>query len=251
MILICPKCQKQNRPGARFCGYCGTVFPVITNSPTSVKPAEFSNSNTPLKTYWLALVLCVFASMILGMRLQAARIVPSVPRNSSSSNTNLTPIIPTTVPTSNKSGYSDSGQTQPDSVPSYTPVLQTDTPASPTEIALVNPTDFIYTYYGYLNSHDYISAWSCLSDGFISKMGDKVGHPYTYTNDYVAYWDTVAKMDILETNTDSMDSQSAVVLLRLRWNMLSGAAPIYNHRFYLVKNPVGNSWLIDVTETWK
>ena len=124
-------------------------------------------------------------------------------------------------------------------------------PPSPTTAPLPDPAGFIYSYYNYLNDRDYASAWSCLSENFIVKIGNKAGHPYDFTNDYVAYWNTVARIDVLEASLESLDSRSAAVLLKLRWNMFSGASPVYNHRFYLIKHPYANSWLIDVTETWE
>lgn len=116
---------------------------------------------------------------------------------------------------------------------------------------LPDPIGFIYRYYNYINNRDYASAWSYLSVNYMDKMSNKVGHTFSYSNDYVSYWDTVAKIDILEVNLESINSQSAVLFFKLRWNMFDGSSLIYNHRFYLVRNSYTNSWLIDFVETWE
>ncbi len=122
---------------------------------------------------------------------------------------------------------------------------------NPISDPLPDPIGFIYRYYNYINNRDYASAWSYLSVNYIDKMSNKVGHSFSYSNDYVAYWDTVAKIDILEVNLESINSQSAVLFFKLRWNMFDGSSLVYNHRFYLVRNSYTNSWLIDFVETWE
>ena len=229
-MLTCPNCQKPLRSGARFCGYCGTSLPLAdkVSAPAAQNPAPFNwkpSGMTLLVIISFVILICSAGSIFLFFRSKGVHRVG---------------IAATAAPVP-----AGPAVQVVETLPTQTPITQ---PASP--VPLPDPIGFIYSYYNYLNNRDYASAWSSLSGDFIVKMGNKAGHPYDYTNDYAAYWDTVAGIDVLEASLESQDSRSAAVLLKLRWNMFSGASPVYNHRFYLIKHPSANSWLIDVTETW-
>ena len=125
------------------------------------------------------------------------------------------------------------------------------TPQAPAQSALPDPLELIHTYTNAINTHDYAAAWASLSPSFIEKMSTQLGHPYTYTDDYVADWNTVSSLEILAASTESSDSKSASVLLKLRWNMTNGKTPVSSQRFQLIKTANSNTWLIDAIETLK
>jgi hypothetical protein len=177
----------------------------------------------------------------------------------------LNPSTPTPQPPAENNKIVAGGEATDGSGPTPTPIKvdipvqepptpseqKPDEPPPPAENPLPDPVDFIFTYYNAINSRDYSSAWAHLSQNFVDHKSQQLGRTYTYQEDYAGYWETVDHMEILEASTESQDSQSAVLLLKLRWNMLSGVSPEYNHRFYLVRDPQSDTWLIDATETWK
>jgi hypothetical protein len=119
------------------------------------------------------------------------------------------------------------------------------------QAAVHDPLELIHAYTNAINTRDYAAAWASLSPNFIEKMSTQLGHPYTYADDFVASWSTLASLEILEASAESSDAQSASVLLKLRWNMTSGKAPVSSQRFQLVRNANSNAWLIDAIETLK
>ena len=82
-------------------------------------------------------------------------------------------------------------------------------------------------------------------------MTSKQGRPYDYTRDFVGYWRTVQRMDILQSTTEYVDSQSATVVLRLRATLLNGTSSTYYLRLHLIVKTVNSSWLIDTTQMWR
>ena len=77
------------------------------------------------------------------------------------------------------------------------------------------------------------------------------GRPYDYTRDFVGYWRNVQKMEILQSTTEYVDSQSATVVLQLRATMLNRTSDTYYLRLHLIAKTVNNSWLIDSTQMWR
>ena len=116
---------------------------------------------------------------------------------------------------------------------------------------ITDPAEFIRGYYQSINNRNYQYSWEHLSHHFIAVMSEKSGHSYTYSGDYAPFYETVDHIDVIEAITEHIGSQSADVLLTLRWDMKTGESPVYKHRFHLIKDPNVNSWLIDSTETWK
>ena len=250
MITICPNCNKQVRLGAKFCGYCGHDLVPAVDIPLPARTAVSQEQRSLILkiglTLSVSLILCIATSIVIWIKTSGSMSLPPMPTGMAGGTSGQTNPKPTTQDIPDRTVVAPLPTIV--IVPSSPPT--TEVPP-PTQLVMPDPIGFIYTYYNLINSRDYAAAWYCLSTNFIDGLGNKQGRPYDFAADYVTYWDTVSRMDVLEASTEQVDSQSASLLLKLRWNMLRGEAPVYNHRFYLVKNPSSNSWLIDVTETWK
>jgi hypothetical protein len=239
MEMICPNCKKQARPGARFCGFCGAI---LLPPPKIPSPDQAINLLPEIKKFKglllpvvILLIFCSAISLLIGFTIKDR----AAPINSVG-------YSETTNPEINMATAS----LQPAQQETATPFPIIISQPSPQNL-YPDPVTFIYTYYNYINNRDYASAWSHLSRNFIEQMGINVGHPYDFANDYSAYWNTVARMDILAAGSESLDAANAVLRVNLRWNMNNGVSTDYNHRFYLVIEPASNSWLINYVETWK
>jgi hypothetical protein len=254
MTAICPQCGKPVLSDAYYCGYCGGDLPLPVSSLTHSHAK--TKVNVPWKRIGLiglpVLAVCILIGWIaFFMAGGANRFLPS---NSPSAKVLAQPVMEnTTRPVDPQPvqtiepiySLSDTAVVQPAKV--NTPV-PTKKPASVSK-KLPDPADFIRKYFDSLNNRDYKIAWSRLSGNFIDGMSQKVGYTYTYEGDYAPYWDTVAQIDVIEAKTESKDTKSASVSLKLRWNMNNGESKVHDHLFYLIKDPHSNSWLIDVTET--
>ncbi len=157
----------------------------------------------------------------------------------------ITPVPPTGIPATPVVITVIVPVTQPPEV--VTPV----TPNSPSNPALPDPAAFLGYYYNLYNTGDYATAWTYLSDRFKNGVTSKQGRPYDYTRDFVGYWRTVQRMDILQSTTEYVDSQSATVVLRLRATLLNGTSSTYYLRLHLIVKTVNSSWLIDTTQMWR
>ena len=191
--------------------------------------------------FMLALLLLFMPVIYLLTGARNVKISAAAPANTSIKST-LTASSPEGV----AAAYSEASLT-----PASSETLPVEPQNSTHQAALPDPLEFIHTYTNAINTHDYAAAWANLSPDFIEKMSAQLGHPYTYTEDYVADWNTVSSLEILAASTESSDSQSAVLLLKIHRTMTNGEAPVYNQRFHLVRAANINTWLIDAIETLK
>lgn len=63
--------------------------------------------------------------------------------------------------------------------------------------------------------------------------------------DYVGWWDTVERVDIIGTEILDQNLTTASVYALLRYNMKDGRVQDGPNTFILAADTVGNSWLIE------
>lgn len=150
-------------------------------------------------------------------------------------NTPTSIIIPLSTPTKNYVQPS-STSIQATEPPTYTPVVpQTQ----------LSPDEFISLYYSLINQAQYQITFGMLSDDFKDrKHCCNPDGSYQY-EPYVDWWDSVSEVTILSVDTKRWDETSAQVVVEIRYNYNSGRKVVDTHTFYLITDPLGNSWLID------
>jgi len=98
-----------------------------------------------------------------------------------------------------------------------------------------------------INNRIYETAWSWLSANFIATKSQGLDHTFSYTIDYVPYWNNVLSVEILNITLESSTTDNAQVLLQVRYNMTNGTNSIYYQRMSLIKSIVGPPWMIDAS----
>jgi serine/threonine protein kinase len=124
------------------------------------------------------------------------------------------------------------------------PSMSTPPPANlpgPTPaVYMFTPDQIIRVYYDAINQRNYDLSWSILSDHFKKKYNSTGFGPY------VAWWDTVAEMEILQLDIrEQQDDSSAVIFVGLRYHYLDGRVVDDNYLFTLIAWPGQYGWQID------
>lgn len=109
---------------------------------------------------------------------------------------------------------------------------------TPAPIQRPSPARFVSEHYTLLNQHKYDTTWQRLSSNFQAKSG---GY-----DQYVNWWNKVARIDIGTTNTVQADAYRAVVDARLVYVLKRGdSLQDDKPRIFLIWNEAKASWLID------
>ena len=125
-------------------------------------------------------------------------------------------------------------------LPPGVPLVKTDTPI-PAQAG--SPDQFIRTYFDAIHSRNYEYTWSLLSDAFIATHNgpDKGGY-----QGYVDYWNSVERVEVLETRVLAQNSQFAEVFVVANYHYTNGTTATGESTFYLTYNAQRNTWLFDV-----
>ncbi len=116
--------------------------------------------------------------------------------------------------------------------------LPTNTPEN-----YIDPTAFITNYFSLINERRYEEAWSKLSTKFkenFSKRTDGGGY-----DEYVDYWNTVAKVEIAFIEIQSQSNSNALVYAEILFNYKAGNTETGHITYKLVKDSTGKAWLFD------
>jgi len=114
-------------------------------------------------------------------------------------------------------------------------------PADPTPSTIIpnssNETEsenIIKSYFEKLNNRDYGAAWAMLSKQFQKS--------YT-VSDYISYWETVEKTEIILIDVKSYSSTQAIVYTEVLYTYKNGAVTTAHTTYKLIKSDSG--WLFD------
>lgn len=153
----------------------------------------------------------------------------------------------------------------PDDLPTATTPAPTSTPAAPPPpqtIVIVYPTpvvssppivyptaipswspayvdQFVQYYYQRINARDYTTSWSLLTNAFKA-----VVNPDGYAG-YVAYWNTVARVDVQYVTINSWSGNYATVVVSLVYNYVNGYAASSTQTFLLFYDAYRVTWMFD------
>jgi hypothetical protein len=136
--------------------------------------------------------------------------------------------------------------TQP-SATTATPV-PTGSPSVATSTIVPTPSNtveqFIRTYFEAINSRNYETTWSLLSDAFkATTNGPQMGG----YQGYVDFWNTVDRVEILEIRVLDQSSQSAEVFVVANYHYTNGVTTTGEQSFYLIYDFTRDTWLFDVS----
>jgi hypothetical protein len=123
-----------------------------------------------------------------------------------------------------------------------TPVVYPTPIIYPTPIALWSPAyadQFIYYYYQKINARDYTTTWSLLTNAFKAAV-----NPDGYSG-YVAYWNSVSRVDINSVTVTSLASPFATVVVNMVYNYVAGYAVNSTQTFHLYYDTWRATWMFD------
>jgi serine/threonine protein kinase, bacterial len=122
------------------------------------------------------------------------------------------------------------------------------TPLVPTSTLVVTPSssveEFIRTYFQAINSRNYETSWSLLSDAFKATTNSPQNGGY---QGYVDFWNTVDVVEILEIQILEQNSQSAKAFVVANYHYKNGVTTTGNQNFYFIYDFTRNTWLFDVS----
>ena len=116
---------------------------------------------------------------------------------------------------------------------------ETKTPESttpPEEIPQQSPTEFVREYYSLINQRAYRKTWTMLSPTY---------NPGSTFDEYVEWWDSVARVKILRANTVREAEETATVKATLNYKKVDGASVSETLRFQLERTKNTKAWQID------
>jgi hypothetical protein len=118
-------------------------------------------------------------------------------------------------------------------------VASTPTPSVVLPNYSTNPPDrFIVEHYNIVNQGDYDRSWNQLTVPFRTKKTSlETGY-----QEYLKWWDTVEKVDIISTKIVKISNNTSVVDVRIKYNLKTGNRVSNRLRFFLVRND--DIWLI-------
>jgi hypothetical protein len=124
-------------------------------------------------------------------------------------------------------------------IPTGTPLVSTHTivPTPSNSVEL-----FIRTYFQAINSRNYETTWSLLSDAFKARTNSPQNGGY---QGYVDFWNTVDRVEILETKILEQSSQSAEVFVVANYHYKNGVTTTGEQNFYFIYDFTRNTWLFD------
>lgn len=153
--------------------------------------------------------------------------------------------LPTSSPLSVTATVTPRVETQQIAITS-TP-LPTGTPFVPTNTVVPTQSNsveqFIRTYYQAINSRNYELTWSLLSDDFRANSNSLENGGY---QGYVDFWNTVDRVEILETRILEQSDQSAKVFVVANYHYKNGATTTSEQEFSFIYDFTRNTWLFDV-----
>ena len=126
-----------------------------------------------------------------------------------------------------------------------TSIVQNTPTSQPTETSetYTDPIVFITDYFSLINERRYDNAWAKLSTRFKENFTNRTdGGGY---NDYVAYWNTVEKVEIAFIEIQSQSDTEALIYAEILFNYKAGNTETGHIKYKLVKDVTGKSWLFD------
>lgn len=125
--------------------------------------------------------------------------------------------------------------------------IPTSTPLVPTNTIVPTPFNsveqFIRMYFQEINSRNYETTWSLLSEAFKASRNSPQNGGY---QGYVDFWNTMDRVEILEINILEQSSQSAEVFVVANYHYKNGVTTTGKQNFYFIYDFTGNTWLFDV-----
>jgi hypothetical protein len=127
------------------------------------------------------------------------------------------------------------------SIPTGTPFIPTTT-IVPTQSNSLE--QFIRTYYQEINSRNYENTWSLLSDAFKASSNSLQNGGY---QGYVDFWNTVDRVEVLETKILEQNNQFAKVFVVANYHYKNGVTTTSEQNFSFIYDFTRNTWLFDVS----
>lgn len=125
--------------------------------------------------------------------------------------------------------------------------IPTSSPPVPTHTVVPTPSNsveqFIRTYFEAINSRSYEYAWSLLSDAFRASRNSPQNGGY---QGYVDFWNSVDRVEIVETRILEQNSQYAEVFVVANYHYQNGATTTGEQTYHFVYDFTRNTWLFDV-----
>jgi hypothetical protein len=118
-------------------------------------------------------------------------------------------------------------------------MFHSPTTVVPTPIA-ASPQSFIYYYFDRINARDYGTTWALLHDTFKAHMNPPSSGGY---DGYVAYWNSVSRLDILGLTLNSQSGIYADITVSMVFNYTSGTSVASNQLFHLIYDSSRGTWL--------
>lgn len=128
------------------------------------------------------------------------------------------------------------------STPTDTPLVPTNTIIVPTPSNSVE--QFIHAYFQEINSRNYETTWSLLSEAFKASRNSPQNGGY---QGYVDFWNSVDRVEIVEIRILDQNSQSAEVFVVANYHYRNGATTTGEQNFYFTYDFTRNTWLFDVS----
>ena len=132
---------------------------------------------------------------------------------------------------------SDTAPTAPPPTPTIylpPPIIEPTRPQ-----AAMEPDEFIRAYYDAINRRDYSLSWSMLSTNFKNK------HNASGYDPYVAWWDSIERVEVLSAQIQDQSEDTAILLVELRYTYKTGRVVDDNASFQLIQSSWEYGWLID------
>jgi hypothetical protein len=213
-----------------------TPTKTIPIPPTPTKPksvAKPKSSSVPILSP-IVLGSAIFSiSILLGLTINRNQ---QSPRVASETTPSLTQ--PSNPPDRLPDRSIPASPTPTTSIPA-TPTPATPIPPNPAvPSSRLDPKDFIAEHYDLVNRGEYDRSWNQLSRQFRTKKTSlEAGY-----REYLEWWNTVDRVDILNTRNLGISNNCNVVEVQLVYNLKTGKTASKRLRFSLTKN--NGSWLI-------
>ncbi|HSL31150.1 MAG TPA: hypothetical protein VK900_18255 [Anaerolineales bacterium] len=123
-------------------------------------------------------------------------------------------------------------------IPTGTPLVPTVVPSPSNSVE-----QFIRMYFQEINSRNYENTWSLLSEAF---KASRNGPQHGGYQGYVDFWNTVARVEIVEIRILEQSNQSAEVFVVANYHYQNGATTTGEQTFHLIYEFTRNTWLFDV-----
>ncbi len=143
---------------------------------------------------------------------------------------------------SDNDGTLDGDEDQPPILTTSLPVLSPPTTLPLPATAAISPDQAIRDYYALVDAGRYAESWQLLTDDF-KQIFNCCAPNYNF-NEYVAWWDSVERVEFGSVYTVSSSGSRAVVYAKLSYHMVAGGVSADNAPYFELSHD-GSQWRLE------